>query len=105
MRARSLKRMKKFSDQQIERYFEVMAANRSLILCNRMSMDVYEDIMIDGHNCVMFSDEDEFFEKATYYLENEDERMKIVNNAHTHFITTQTWSMSAMRIKSITEAY
>ena len=34
------------------RYFEVMAANRSLILCNRMSMDVYEDIMIDGHNCV-----------------------------------------------------
>ena len=87
------------------RYFEVMAANRSLILCNRMSMDVYEDIMIDGHNCVMFSDEDEFFEKATYYLENEDERMKIVNNAHTHFITTQTWSMSAMRIKSITEAY
>lgn len=87
------------------RYFEVMAANRSLILCNRMSMDVYEDILIDGYNCAMFSDEDEFFEKATYYLENEDERIKIVNNAHTHFITTQTWSMSAMRIKSITEAY
>ena len=87
------------------RYFEVMAANRSLILCNRMSMDVYEDILIDGYNCAMCSDEDEFFEKATYYLENEDERMKIVNNAHTHFITTQTWSMSAMRIKSITEAY
>ncbi len=87
------------------RYFEVMAANRSLILCNRMSMDVYEDIMIDGYNCAMFSDEHEFFEKANYYLENEDERMKIVNNAHTHFITTQTWSMSAMRIKSITEMY
>ena len=87
------------------RYFEVMAANRSLILCNRMSMDVYEDIIIDGHNCAMFSDEDEFFEKATYYLENENERMKIVNNAYTHFVTTQTWSMSAMRIKSITEAY
>ena len=87
------------------RYFEVMAANRSLILCNRMSMDVYEDIMIDGYNCAMFSDEDEFFEKANYYLENEDERMKIVNNAHTHFITTQTWNMSAMRIKSIVETY
>ena len=82
-----------------------MAANRSLILCNRMSMDVYEDVMIDGHNCVMFSDEDEFFEKATYYLENENERMKIVNNAYTHFVTTQTWSMSAMRIKSIVETY
>ena len=44
-------------------------------------MDVYEDILIDGYNCAMFSDEDEFFEKANYYLENEDERMKIVNNA------------------------
>ena len=87
------------------RYFEVMAANRSLILCNRMSMDVYEDIIIDGYNCAMFSDEDEFFEKAMYYLENEDERMKIVNNAYTHFITTQTWNMSAMRIKSIIGLY
>ena len=87
------------------RYFEVMAANRSLILCNRMSMDVYEDIIIDGYNCAMFSDEDEFFEKAMYYLENEDERMKIVNNAYTHFITTQTWNMSAMRIKSIIGMY
>jgi len=87
------------------RYFEVMAANRSLILCNRMSMDVYEDIIIDGYNCAMFSDEDEFFEKAIYYLKTEDERMKIVNNAYTHFKTTQTWNMSAMRIKSIIGMY
>ena len=50
------------------RYFEVMAANRSLILCNRMSMDVYEDILIDGYNCAMFSDEDEFFEKQITIL-------------------------------------
>ena len=82
-----------------------MAANRSLILCNRMSMDVYEDIMIDGHNCVMFSDEDEFFEKATYYLENEDERMKIVNNAYEHFVTTQSWKIRANQIKNIIEDY
>ena len=87
------------------RYFEVMAANRSLILCNRMSMDVYEDIMIDGHNCVMFSDEDEFFDKAIYYLENENKRMEIVNNAHEHFVSTQSWKTRANQIKNIIEGY
>ena len=87
------------------RYFEVMAANRSLILCNRMSTDVYEDIMIDGFNCAMFSDEDEFFEKATYYLDNEDERMKIVNNAHEHFVSTQSWKTRANQIKNIIGGY
>lgn len=83
------------------RYFEVMATNRSLILCNRVGVNIYEDIMIDGHNCVMFSDEDEFFEKATYYLENEDERMKIVNQAYDHFINSQTWHHRAKQVFNI----
>ena len=87
------------------RYFEVMSGNRSLILCNRMNEKVYENILIDGYNCVMFSDENEFFEKATYYLENEDERMGIVNKAHEHFIETQTWNVNAIKIKSIIEEY
>ena len=87
------------------RYFEVMSANRSLILCNRMSEKVYENILIDGYNCAMFSDEDEFFEKATYYLENEDERMGIVNKAHEHFIETQTWNVNVIKIKSIIDGY
>ena len=53
----------------------------------------------------MFSDENEFLEKANYYLENEDKRMEIVNIAYRHFITTHTWKMSAKRIKSIIEEY
>ena len=87
------------------RYFEVMAGNRSLILCNRMSTDVYEDILIDGYNCVMFSDEDEFFDKAIYYLENENKRMEIVNNAHEHFVSTQSWKTRANQIKNIIGGY
>ena len=87
------------------RYFEVMAGNRSLILCNRMKTDVYEDILIDGYNCVMFSDEDEFFDKAIYYLENENKRMEIVNNAHEHFVSTQSWKTRANQIKNIIEGY
>tara|TARA_B100000427_G_scaffold263954_1_gene228961 strand:+ start:4496 stop:5425 length:930 start_codon:yes stop_codon:yes gene_type:complete len=87
------------------RYFEVMAGNRSLILCNRMDDTVYENMLIDGYNCVMFSNEDEFFEKAIYYLENEDERMVIVNTAYKDFIDNQTWNVRSNEIKSIIEGY
>ena len=87
------------------RYFEVMAGNKSLILCNRMDDTVYENMLIDGYNCVMFSNEDEFFEKAIYYLENEDERMVIVNTAYKDFIDNQTWNVRSNEIKSIIEEY
>jgi glycosyltransferase involved in cell wall biosynthesis len=87
------------------RYFEVMAGNRSLILCNRMNKKVYEDMLIDGFNCVMFSSKEEFFEKAIYYLEHETERMKIVNQAYNHFINSQTWQHRAKQILNIINKY
>ena len=87
------------------RYFEISAANRSLILCNRMDGKIYEDIMMDGVNCVMFSTVDEFYEKARYYLEHEDERMKIVRNAYDIFNDRLTWSCRANQIKKIIEEY
>tara|TARA_R110002110_G_scaffold312034_2_gene525464 strand:+ start:517 stop:1449 length:933 start_codon:yes stop_codon:yes gene_type:complete len=87
------------------RYFEVMAGNKSLILCNSMSKDVYSDIMVDGFNCVMFSDVDDFFEKAKYYIEHEDERMKIVNQAYDHFVNSQTWTHRSQKTLNIIEKY
>lgn len=67
------------------RYFEIMASNKGLIICNRMPKEVYGDIVIDKFNCVMFDDENDFIEKCKYYLENEEERLKIVNNAYNIF--------------------
>jgi hypothetical protein len=87
------------------RYFEVMAGNKSLVLCNSMSKDVYADIMVDGFNCVMFSDVDDFFEKAKYYLDNEDERLKIVNRAYNNFSSKMTWEHRASEIASIIKQY
>lgn len=87
------------------RYFEVMAGNRSLILCNRMNKKVYEDMLIDGFNCVMFSSKEEFFEKAIYYLEHETERMKIANQAYNHFMNSQTWQHRAKQILNIINKY
>lgn len=88
------------------RYFEIMAANRSLILCNRMEDPaVYSDMIIEDFNVVMFSTVDEFTDKAIYYLNNEDERMKIVNQACDHFTNNLTWTHRAEEIKKIILEY
>ena len=87
------------------RYFEIFAANRSLILCNRMDEKVYDDMMIDGVNCIMFSTVDEFYDKANYFLKNEEERMEIVNNAYNIFNTRLTWDTRAYEIKQIVEKH
>lgn len=93
------------SDLVGTRYFEVMSGNRSLILCNRMDEKIYDDMLIDEHNCVMFSTVDEFYDKAEYYLNNEEERMKIVNTAYQYFIEKQTWSERAKQVRKIIEGY
>lgn len=64
------------------RYFEIMATNKSLIICNRLeNKDIYSNMFIEDHNCVMFSSIREFNLKILYYLKNEKQRMKIVNQA------------------------
>ena len=73
------------------RYFEIMATNKALILCNRMPKDVYGDIVINNFNCIMFDDENDFIEKFKYYIEHEEERMKIVNQAYKYFLEKHTW--------------
>lgn len=73
------------------RYFEISASQKAMILCNRMSKKIYEDMLIDGFNCVMFDNENDFIEKFKYYIHNEKERLQIVNNAYNHFIDSLTW--------------
>lgn len=88
------------------RYFECMASNRSLVLCSRVEDElVYSDMVKEGENCAMFSSEDEFFEKAIYYLENESERIKIVNQAYHHFISSQTWKHRAEQVLNTIKKY
>ena len=87
------------------RFFEIFAGNRSLVICNRMDEKIYGDMIIDGVNCVMFSTVDEFYEKAQYYLDNENERIRIVNNAYKIFNERLTWSYRTKEIKKIIEGY
>ena len=70
-----------------------------------MNEKIYDDMIIDGVNCIMFSTVDEFYEKAQYYLDNEDERMWIVNNAYKIFKDKLTWSYRVNEIKEIIERH
>ena len=76
------------------RYFEIMATNKALIMCNKMPKKVYDKYLIDGFNCIMFVDEDDFIKKTKYYLENEKERIKIVHQAYQYFMDNLTWDKS-----------
>jgi glycosyltransferase involved in cell wall biosynthesis len=53
----------------------------------------------------MFSTVDEFYDKANHFLKDEEERMKIVNNAHKIFNERLTWDTRAHEIKQIVEKY
>jgi len=80
------------------RYFEIMAGNRCLILCNRMPKEVYGNIAIDGFNCVMFDDEHDFIQKYRFFIANEDKRMEIVHRAYKYFMDNHTWDHHIKRL-------
>lgn len=73
------------------RFFEIMAGNKSMILCNRMSKDIYDNYLIDKFNCIMFDNENDFIDKFEYYIHHEQERKIIVNNAYDYFNNNLTW--------------
>ena len=72
------------------------------MLCNHKDSRIYGDYVVDGLNCVMFSTVDEFYEKALYYLNHEEERMKIVNQAYEKFMSSQTWLHTSKTVKQFT---
>ena len=83
------------------RYFEIMASNKALILCNKMPNNIYDKYLIDGFNCIMFTDMKNFKEKFKYYLENEEERIKIVEQAYHYFQNNLKWDHSVKRLISL----
>ena len=87
------------------RYFEAMAANRTLIITNRMPKHVFENYLIEDFNCIMFGSLDEFHEKVLYYLSHEEERLKIVNTAFNYFSENLTWKKQSDNMTNIFYKY
>ena len=79
------------------RYYEVILS-KTLLMCNIIP-DEYGHIFIDGKNCVQFkNDLSDFEEKMKYYLSNDEERQKIIENAYDEFIKNHTWSSRAQQL-------
>jgi hypothetical protein len=76
------------------RYFEV-ALSKTLLFCNNMP-SVNGDIFVDGETCVVFkNDLSDFEEKLNFYLTNEEERNKIIDNAFELVNSKYTWKHMA----------
>ena len=71
------------------RFYDIMGSC-SLLFCKES--DVYTDLFEPGVHCVTFKDDlSDFREKLFYYLEHDDERNKIIENAHKLFLNNHTW--------------
>lgn len=67
-------------------------ASKSLAFCQES--DIYSDYspFEPGEHCVTFSkDLTDFDEKLEYYVSNDDERERIIENGYQHVMNNQTW--------------
>ena len=79
------------------RYFEVMLS-KTLLLCNKMPLQ-YENVFQDGVNCVMFeNDLSDFDEKINYYLNNDEERNRIIESAYDTALNNYTSEHMAIKL-------
>jgi len=85
------------------RYYEVVLS-KTLLMCNTIPEE-YKHIFRDGENCVEFkNDLSDFEERMRFYLENDEDRQKIVQNAYGEFVENHTWKSRAQQlIKHIEE--
>lgn len=76
------------------RYYEILGSG-TLLFCEKIHKE-YENILVDGRNCVSFNgDLSDFEKKLIYYLNNQEESNRIINNALTDF-RSYTWENRAI---------
>tara|TARA_A100001515_G_scaffold142626_2_gene141865 strand:+ start:5001 stop:5930 length:930 start_codon:yes stop_codon:yes gene_type:complete len=85
------------------RYYETMALGTTLLACNSFDR-VYNDIIEDEKHCIMFDSVNELRDKVRYYLNHEDERMQIVNDAKEHTLNNHTWDHRAQKINNVLQS-
>jgi spore maturation protein CgeB len=86
------------------RHFEVIMS-KTLLVTNEIPKP-YKNIFIDGITCVEFkNDLSDFKQKIDFYLNNEEERLKIVTNAYDIFVKEHTWESRAAEIINFAREY
>ena len=86
------------------RYYEVILS-KTLLVCNTVPKE-YRHIFQDGKTCVEFkNDLSDFESKIRFYLENEEEREKIVKNAYEKIVEGHTWEKRADHLIELIREY
>jgi len=76
------------------RYYEI-AASRTLLLCEKVSKE-YENIFVDGVNCIQFDPSlEDFSELINWIVNNKQEVDKITSHAASEFLEKHTWASRA----------
>ena len=71
-----------------------------MLLCNRMSAEVYADILEEGTHGAMFGSEDEFEQTIMHYLTHEGARRRVVARAWRHVHAVHSY---ATRVEQLEE--
>ena len=97
------------------RYYEVMATNTTMLLCNKAKtywsfndqgtrldreVNVYDGLFEEDKHYVGFETYDEFIDKLKYYKEHDEERVQIVKQAYEHVVNNHTWDHRAQKFLS-----
>ncbi|KAL1500451.1 hypothetical protein AB1Y20_013108 [Prymnesium parvum] len=97
------------------RYFEVMASGTTLLLCNRPNSSlsgshqvsgsrwVYDGLFEENEHVAMFGSLSELRAKVNYFLQNEEERRRIVRNALALVESRHSWDARARFITILAE--
>ena len=79
------------------RYFEV-ALSKVLLICNDMP-EVNGPVFVDGETCMTFkNDMSDFEEKLDFYLNNDEERNRVISNAYELVYNNYTWKHMASNL-------
>ncbi len=85
------------------RYFEVLGSGTTMLLCNRPPAGewVYDGLFEDGKHVVMFDSVADMRDKVNYYLLHEEERQRIVRDAHALVLSRHTWDARARFVSKV----
>ena len=79
------------------RYFEVMASNRSVLLCNYKE-GIYDNLFENYKDVLMFEHPSEIKNLYETYIENEENRKTLLANARENILKNHTWEHRAEQV-------
>ena len=82
----------------VERYYEI-GMSKTLLFCSEIH-PIYNNIFVDGHNCIIFkNDLSDFLERFYFCMENKELIENIIINAHKEFTNDHSYKSRALQLR------